>query len=246
MSGISKGLSAALLIAALVFALVWVRSGGDDEPTVSESRVTAPVLADPAETSPSAHAASPQPITASPQALVTRPGTTSEALESAGPRPERRPLAVAGAEPTRRAPERRPEAVARRDDRAEQRPTDATPERLRADILEDEHVRERLQALLPDLGECHRMLMEVDPDAPPYLLALFELRVTTDPEDPDRGLPQLQSITAGDLVVDDMACFAEVLEEAELPPPEPLDTDDLHPFYSVALQFDLRSDDEEE
>ena len=64
------------------------------------------------------------------------------------------------------------------------------------------------------------MLLELLPEAPQPFDALIEIWVRPDPNDPERGLPEVHSIAIGELMVEDVACFVEAIEDLDLPPPE--------------------------
>jgi hypothetical protein len=103
------------------------------------------------------------------------------------------------------------------------------------DLMADADVVEAMYFNFPDLGECHRILRELEPTTPSELTFLFELIVERDPE-AEFGAPRLQSITAGDLAIEEVACFAEVLEELPVPQPETGER------YAASLQVSMRTD----
>lgn len=105
------------------------------------------------------------------------------------------------------------------------------------DLMVEAGVREAMFQSFPALGECHQMLRELEPDTPSELTFLFDLVVEHDPE-AEFGVPALQSVTAGDMAIDNVACFAEVLEELQVPQP------DADEPYSTSLQVSLRTDED--
>jgi hypothetical protein len=73
------------------------------------------------------------------------------------------------------------------------------------------------QDIRPDLLECYELLRDLEPNAADRLV--FELTVTADPDDPERGVTELNAIRSGSFVVEDLACFAEAVGDIEMPPP---------------------------
>ncbi len=53
-------------------------------------------------------------------------------------------------------------------------------------------------------------------------------------DDPDSGDVELEGIEAGELVLEDLSCFADVVDELRLPPPSPGD-ESYRVSYPVVL-----------
>ena len=102
------------------------------------------------------------------------------------------------------------------------------------DLMADADVVQAMYFSLPGLGECHRMLRELEPATPLELTFVFDLVVERDRES-EFGIPSLQSVSADDLTLDDVACFADVLQELRVPQPD-------GERYSTSLQVTLRTD----
>lgn len=103
--------------------------------------------------------------------------------------------------------------------------------------MADSEVVEDLYQSFPDLVACHRTLIELEPDTPTELTFRFEL-VVSHQTGGSHGVPALQSVTAGNLSVEDTTCFAEVFEELRVPQP------DSGAPYATALQVSLRTETE--
>lgn len=79
------------------------------------------------------------------------------------------------------------------------------------------------------------MLRELEPVD--FTRLVFELQVTRDPHDAEHGIVELTAVEADDLVLDNVACFAEIVEHLEMPPPAGSD-DTLTIRYPVTLNSD--------
>jgi hypothetical protein len=75
------------------------------------------------------------------------------------------------------------------------------------------------------------MLLELEPAVAAQLD--FEMRVDVDPDDAERGLVQLISVSSSELQVEDVSCFAEAIDELVLPPP--LDPEGYSLVYPIHL-----------
>ena len=61
------------------------------------------------------------------------------------------------------------------------------------------------------------MLLELEPEVEERIVVSLE--ITTDIQDADKANVSLLSIESEQLEVTDLSCFAEALEELEMPPP---------------------------
>lgn len=98
------------------------------------------------------------------------------------------------------------------------------------DVFADPDLAQQIGRSIPDLAECHRLLMELDDTVPSELAMRFEATVVPDPDAPDRGRVELQYVNAPDLAIDDIACFAEVFDGIEIEAPD----DDGYAFRAEA------------
>lgn len=95
-----------------------------------------------------------------------------------------------------------------------------------------ETIRDEFNAVVPGIRQCYELLLALEPEASDRLI--FALRVTADPDDPERGIVDLEGIESGEFVLEDLACFAEVVDAIELPPPGG-DEEELLIRYPVIL-----------
>ena len=106
------------------------------------------------------------------------------------------------------------------------------------DIMEDDDLAEALLEALPEISRCQEMLLELLPEAPDPFDANIEIWVRADPDDPDFGIPEVHSISIGELVIDDVACFVEAIEEVDVPPPDESEGD----LYATQVRATLSAD----
>jgi hypothetical protein len=71
--------------------------------------------------------------------------------------------------------------------------------------------------LVPALQECYEMLLELEPGVEERIV--ISLEITTDIQDADKANISLLSIESEQLEITDLSCFAEAIEELEMPPP---------------------------
>jgi len=86
---------------------------------------------------------------------------------------------------------------------------------------------------------CYEAVLEERPAAVDRLV--FELHATTSLDDPELAELSLQSITAGDLALEELECFVDVVEKLIVPAPPPSPDGDESPMtirYPVQLSLD--------
>ena len=104
--------------------------------------------------------------------------------------------------------------------------------------MEDDDLAEALLEALPEISRCQEMLLELLPEAPDPFDANIEIWVRADPDDPDFGIPEVHSISIGELVIEDVACFVEAIEEVDVPPPDESEGD----LYATQVRATLSAD----
>ena len=82
------------------------------------------------------------------------------------------------------------------------------------------------------------MLLDLFPEAPDPFDANIEIWVRANPDDPDRGIPEVHSISIGELVIEDVACFVEAIEELDVPPPDESEGE----LYATRVRATLAAD----
>lgn len=90
---------------------------------------------------------------------------------------------------------------------------------------------------------CYEAVLEERPAAVDRLV--FELHATTSLDDPELAELSLQSITAGDLALEELECFVDVVEKLIVPAPPPSPDGDESPMtirYPVQLSPDAPAD----
>lgn len=96
-------------------------------------------------------------------------------------------------------------------------------------------IRGGFAELRPQLRTCYELLLALDPEAEDRIV--FHLEVTADPDDAEHGLIELQAIDSAQLQIDDVSCFAELIDELEVPPPA-----DPDGFYAISYPVVLDAD----
>ena len=116
-------------------------------------------------------------------------------------------------------------------------PAQALPENPEEAEFELE-VRSVFEGFRYDMMECYDLLLELEPLLSADLV--FDLVVRSHPTDPERSEVELVSVSSAELVLDNVACFAEAAAELDFPPPMGGGE------YSIRHRAIMRADPEEE
>jgi hypothetical protein len=238
-----KGHVIAVVVAGALAALLYLLLAGDG----SDGDGGGEPLARPEQMQPEAPAASHAEPSASERNQGTPVATPaegsvprSESESQTPPEPAPPPPANPDEVPTGdgRPPGQRSEPVAEAPPTPEEppRPPGYRPSTLPADtdaLRRD--IRGGFAELRPQLRTCYELLLALDPEAEDRIV--FHLEVTADPDDAEHGLIELQAIDSAQLQMDDVSCFAELIDELEVPPPA-----DPDGFYAISYPVVLDAD----
>ena len=119
--------------------------------------------------------------------------------------------------PTARPPSTRavgPSLGAADSDGAPVRPSSGPPQ---ANPELRDQVRDAFREVRGSLAECYLLLLSLEPDAEDQLV--FMLLVEAHPDEPESSVVTLEGIRSSQLEIDDVSCFADVVDEFDFPPP---------------------------